>query len=123
MPDSILTIGRAVFNNCTQIESIILSNKLTTIGDFSFANCAKLESIIIPISVINMGSYVFNSCNTKVFCEQETLPETDNWSNGWLYNSSGYEIKSVAYWYKETKPVEEGNFWYYNEKNIPQIWE
>lgn len=122
MPNSILKIGESAFNSCTQLESIILSNNLTTIEDFAFSNCVKLESIIIPISVTNMGSYVFSGDNAKIFCEQSSLPEPEDWSNGWLFNSSGYEIKSTAYWYRENTPLEEGNFWHYNNDGKIEIW-
>lgn len=122
LPNSILSIGESAFNNCTQLESVILSNNLTTIADFAFSNCVKLESIIIPISVTNMGSYVFSSDNAKIFCEQSSLPEPEDWSNGWLFNSSGYEIKSTAYWYRENTPLEEGNFWHYNNDGEIEIW-
>lgn len=48
--------------NCTNLESIIMSDSLTSIGDFAFQNCRGLTSITIPDSVTSIGDCAFAYC-------------------------------------------------------------
>ena len=57
------------FNNCINLQSIILPKNLTKIEDFAFRGCKNLTSITIPSSVTAIGetnswnSYPFYGCS------------------------------------------------------------
>lgn len=55
--------GSEVFENCKELESVILPNDITILTGRSFANCTNLTSINIPDSVEEICGGVFNGCS------------------------------------------------------------
>lgn len=113
IPDSVTSIGAYAFSDCSGLTSITIPDGVTSIGSCAFSNCNGLTSIIIPESVISIGTTAFGACG-KVFCEQGAKP-----LGGWVADWS-FAVKGV-YWYRDTKPTEEGNFWHYVDGE-PVIW-
>ena len=72
MPEGLTTIGRGIFENCTNLRSIELSKSLTTIEDSAFENCSSLtETLKIPKQVKTIGSDAFkNTSLTKLDCSE-----------------------------------------------------
>lgn len=107
-----ISIGKMAFSGCYNLSNINIPSSVTNIESDAFKGCTSLTTIIIPNSVTSIGSFAFSGCK-KVFCEQgaELLDWDADWSSG---------VESV-YWYRETKPTEEGNFWHYVDGE-PVIW-
>ena len=62
-PDTLETIGTALFNNCTSLKKVDLSNtKIQEIPQECFKNCTSLETVIFPATVTSMGDRVFVGC-------------------------------------------------------------
>lgn len=74
MPDTITTMRRAAFQNCTSLETVKLSNNLTDMGDYymitqndgceNFAGCTSLKEITIPSSLKQIPYYCFADCTS-----------------------------------------------------------
>ena len=47
-PDSITRIGNEAFQNCSKLESVVLSKNLEKIGASAFENCTKLTEVELP---------------------------------------------------------------------------
>ena len=47
-PDSITRIGNEAFQNCSNLESVVLSKKLEKIGESAFENCTKITEVELP---------------------------------------------------------------------------
>lgn len=84
MPNTITTLGTAVFHNCVALEEVVLSDnitaipqqafesciikkinlpsKLETIGHSAFLKCELLEEIIFPETLTSIGTIAFNRC-------------------------------------------------------------
>lgn len=64
IPNSVTTIEREAFSNCTELKgSLTLSNSLKTIGDKAFYNCNRLNgSLTIPNTVTTIGISAFEKC-------------------------------------------------------------
>ena len=64
IPNSVTTIEREAFSNCTELKgSLTLSNSLKTIGDKAFYNCNSLNgSLTIPNTVTTIGISAFEKC-------------------------------------------------------------
>ena len=60
-PDSVRTIEDYAFYNCTGLTEAGLNNGITDIGYSAFYNCG-FTSLVIPDSVRNIGAYAFGSC-------------------------------------------------------------
>ncbi len=93
--NNVVTIGNAVFQDCTNLSSITLSNTLTTISSRALQNLA-ITSIIIPASVTSIGEYAISSCSnlTSIIFEGDrpTIESTgvyENASDAIIYYYSG----------------------------------
>ena len=78
VPESVVTLGNYVFNNCTQLASVTLPSSLTEIGLYAFKNCAELVSVTIPASVSSIGNKAFEKCEkltSVTFAEGSKLSE------------------------------------------------
>ncbi|MCL1857635.1 MAG: leucine-rich repeat protein [Oscillospiraceae bacterium] len=62
VPESITVIGDLAFNNCVDLENIIMHNGITRIGVLAFQNCINLTDITIPGSVETIESRTFKNC-------------------------------------------------------------
>jgi hypothetical protein len=61
--NKVTSIERNAFYNCTQIETIKLSNIITSVGSQSFMNCSGIKgNLSIPASVKLIGSEAFKGC-------------------------------------------------------------
>lgn len=70
------------FENCVNIEEIILPNTLLAIEGYAFKGCTGLRFIHIPASVEKMFNNVFDSCtNIVIYCE--AVSEPSGWYSNW----------------------------------------
>ena len=63
IPNSVTSIGYAVFYNCSGLTSITIPNSVTSIGNSAFRNCIGLKSVKIPNSVTSIGDDAFIYCS------------------------------------------------------------
>ena len=64
IPNTVTTIGKYAFLDCSSLKSITIPNSVTTIGAAAFYYCTSLESLTIPNSVKTIGSQAFESCSS-----------------------------------------------------------
>ena len=60
IPESVKSINKYAFSNCTDLTSIIIPEGVTNIDQEAFAGCSNLQSITIPESVIAIGINAFS---------------------------------------------------------------
>ena len=59
IPDSVIRIGEATFEDCTYLQRIRLPQKLTVLESEMFHGCKKLRTIVLPDSLIKIKADVF----------------------------------------------------------------
>ena len=64
IPDTVTSISKNAFRNCTNLTSINIPNGVTSIGGSAFNSCSGLTSITIPESVTSIGDYTFYYCSS-----------------------------------------------------------
>ena len=72
IPEGVTEIQSYAFNECTDVNNIILPSTLTKINDTAFQFLEHLREISIPDSVTELGRDVFYSCTSL---EQVKLPK------------------------------------------------
>lgn len=81
-------INISAFEDCENLESVVIPNGVTTINNSAFRNCSKLKSISIPSSVSTIGDSAFYYCanlesitvasdNVKYIAQSNCLIEID----------------------------------------------
>ena len=108
IPNSVTSIGRSAFEDCTSLTSVTIPDSVTSIGWWAFYNCSSLTSVTIGNSVTSIGYRAFYNCSslTSVYCKPTTPPTGDY--DMFHYNASGRKIyvprnsvnayKSESYW-------------------------
>lgn len=76
------------FYGCEDLRSVNCYN-LESIGESAFENCANLESVILYEGVTSVGENAFKGCTTKIHCMFDSKPEA--WSDNW--NPSNCEVE------------------------------
>ena len=131
IPSGILSIGSLAFYECSSLsfneyyDSYYLGNdenpylvlvkagysdscsinEATKIIDSSaFEHTYSLDYVIIPNNILFVGDNAFWCSEATIYCEATELPQ--EWDSDW---NSGRPV----YWYSETKPTTEGNYWHY----------
>ncbi|MDE7093848.1 MAG: leucine-rich repeat protein, partial [Oscillospiraceae bacterium] len=61
--ENMVEIELGAFYNCTALESVTISDSITTIGYNAFENCTALASITIPETVTTIENDAFKDCS------------------------------------------------------------
>ncbi len=116
----VTNIDGSAFHSCSSITSITIPEGITSIGNSTFRYCSSLTSITIPESVTSIGANAFSSCRSLESVYYAGTAE--DWA-GISINSNGnsYLTNATRYYYSETEPVEEGNYWHYVD-GVVTVW-
>lgn len=76
IPDSVTSIGKSAFSDCTGLTSITIPDSVTSIGDFAFSGCTGLKSITIPDSITSIGSEAFYNCKTIYYNAKNAITDS-----------------------------------------------
>jgi hypothetical protein len=121
IPDdgSVTIIGKNAFWGLETLTCLVIPNTVEKIGGNTFLNCRNLEWLVIGIGVKRIEHDILMDANpsVKVFY----MGSAADWEKMEIigYNcfdaiGGNYELKNAPrYYYSETQPTEEGNFWHY----------
>ena len=62
--DTITTIGKYAFQNCKQLQTVVIPNTVTEIGEHCFEYCENLHSINLPSNLKNIKAFTFAECKS-----------------------------------------------------------
>lgn len=112
LPEGIKSIKKSAFNRCSNLESIIIPDTVTSIGEYAFSKCESLISIVFPNTLSTIEYYTFYGCEslTEVYYFGSSA-EWESMFIGVYGNETLFNI--TTYYYSETEPTEEGNYWHY----------
>lgn len=70
------SIDNYAFEDCAQLETVVLGKNVTSIGGNTFSNCTKLQNIVIPDAVTSIGFNAFQNCSAMTFAKIGSGVET-----------------------------------------------
>ena len=121
LPESFIIIGEGTFAACSKLSNIVFGNNLETIVSNAFRYCESLQELILPVSLKTIGENAFadcNSLNTIYYCGNN-----EEWGKVSISSGNDPITNSNVYFYTETEPTIEGNYWHYDENGNPVVWE
>ena len=120
IPNSVTSIGSSAFENCSKLAFASLGESVEQIGEFAFMDCTELSEIVIQIKVASIAYSAFDNCS-----KLETVYYTgtaEDWDKILIENYNAELVEATRYYYSETEPADDGNFWHYVE-DVPAKWE
>lgn len=100
---------------------VIVCGVLTWLNKGAFSGCSGLTSVTIGNGVISIGSSVFSGCAwlDKIYYQGTA----EDWNRIDIENTYNDKLTSATrYYYSETKPTENGNYWHYNDNGEIEEW-
>ena len=115
IPEGITSIGPLTFYDCVSLASVTIPEGVKSIAVGAFENCIGLNSITIPASVTVISDYAFNGCIglKSVYYKGGK----SDWEKVGIYSNNDYLSFATVYYYSETKPAEDINYWYYDQSD------
>lgn len=99
--DTVNSVGRDVFRDCTNLVDIDFGCGITEIHGDAFWNCDRLEEIVIPDSVTTIGNYAFGCCrNLTSITMGSGVTSIDSYSFDGCSKLNKVVIYDLAAWLK-----------------------
>jgi hypothetical protein len=93
---------------------------MANIGSATFQGCDALESIVIGIGVKTVAGSAFAECVAfKTVFYRGTVSDRENINIEAESNKA--LMDATWYYYSETKPTVQGNYWHYVD-GVPTVW-
>ena len=118
--EGVTSIGDAAFFDCDSLTSVEIPDSVTSIGNSAFCDCAKLTSVVIGDSVTSIGYEAFGYCESLTDVYYKGTAEA--WDLITIASNNEYLTNATRYYYSETQPTEEGNWWHYDENGEVAVW-
>ena len=109
LPAELTEISTGAFSGCVKLSSLDINGKLEKISKNSFSFCPRLSYVILSESVKEIEGNAFEKTIVYSLCAAKP--------SGWAETIS----KSDIYFYSETDPIFEGNYWHYTN-GVPTSW-
>ena len=91
IPNSVTSIGKSAFSDCSSLISISIPNSVTSIGDYAFSWCESLTSISIEATTPpTLGTSVFYRTNlAAIYIPDNTLSAyKEAWGTDYIFVNS-----------------------------------
>jgi hypothetical protein len=120
IPDSVTSIEMYAFNYCDNLTNVKIPDGVTGIEMSTFNGCYKLKTVIIGSGVTYISDSAFGECerlSTVYYHGTES-----EWAEIEMGYANGIFKYATRYYYSESTPTTEGNFWHYDENGEPVLW-
>lgn len=115
-------IGDYAFNGCVNLKSVEIGEGVTIIGNFfAFTYCSSLESVVIPVSTTCIGLSTFSGCTSLKSVYYKGTEES--WNNITIVPDYTELLNATRYYYSESEPTGEGNYWHYDNNGNVAVWQ
>ena len=115
-----LYYAKNLYLNGNLVTELTIPDGVSSIGNYAFQYCTSLTSITIPDSVTSIGSSAFSGCaslDTVYYAGTEA-----EWSKISIDSYNSNLTSATRYYYSETEPTTDGNYWHYDENGEVVVW-
>ena len=121
LPDSVKEIGLEAFAGCEAMTEAVLGRGVERIGYRAFYQCYALSGILLPESVTTIEKCAFERCHGLQKIYYGGTQEA--WGRIAIAEGSPALASATVYFYSETPPTGEGNFWHCGADGVIEEWQ
>lgn len=131
-PKGITKIGSRAFAGCKSLSHITIPEGVTMIDCYAFFDCINLKSVVLPACLKTIMRSAFGHCpldtvfyggNKETLKTVKTFDSIKCMAEEWNQSVTNKRLlDAVYYFYSETKPTDEGNYWHFNASRKPVVW-
>lgn len=114
IPGYITELPQSLLRGCTKLSSVTLEEGVTKLNNYVFRDCSALTSIVLPASLTSMTSSAFSYSGIEVYYYAGSAEQL-------AASSLTAAVKNAAYTYSAEAPINDGNFWHYEEGAVA-VW-
>ena len=116
LPATLKVIDECAFWGCDNLLSLVIPDAVYYVGMGAFEYCVSLAQVVVGSAVKTLDSYAFYGCEAleEVFYKGDATAFASVTVNG----NNDYFNEATLYYYSETTPETDGNFWCYDNGEI-----
>jgi hypothetical protein len=109
-----------LYVNGELVTELVIPNDVITIKNYAFYCLDGITSVVIGNSVTSIGYKAFSGCSS--LAEVYYNGSAAEWNSIYIHYYDNDPLKNATrYYYSESHPIEEGNFWHWVD-GVPTIW-
>ena len=98
---------------------MVIGGSVTHIANCAFEFCSNITSATIGDNVNSIGECAFSICSSITFVYYNSTE--DSWDNITISPNNTDLENATRYYYSETQPTTEANYWHYVD-GVPTVW-
>lgn len=106
----VVAIDNRAFNECSTLQTVIISEGITSIGNYAFYRCTNLTTISIPNSISFVGDNAFLSCSRLSYNSYSNCSYLGNSTKPYLVLVSGSKSKTSVTIHSNCVVIYDGAF-------------
>lgn len=115
------TIPYRCFFGASSLITIDIPEGVTVIEEDAFASCTAMQTIVLPstLTTIENSAFLDASSIAAIFFKgtEEQFDAID------ISDNNDIMLSAKVFFYSETQPTENGDFWHYDRSNTPVLWQ
>ena len=107
------------FVDCKALKTLDLPEGITVIEENAFEGCSSMLTIVMPSTLTTIENRAFESAALKTIFFKGTEAQFDAIE---IADGNDKVLDAKVYYYSETEPTTQGDFWHYDKSNSPVTW-
>lgn len=88
LPEKLQTVSWGTFSGCSKLHSVKLNGNLKKIEGYAFSQCEALKELVIPEGVESIGGSAFDYQHLESLYLPQSIRDIDNEPFGWIHGKT-----------------------------------
>ena len=120
--NTVTSIGKEAFKECSNLQNVTLPESLTSIGQYAFAGCSEFTSVTLPAKLETLGERSFDGTTklTEIIIKSVALKDINNsyGANGQPFYGAGTSAGGITVTFAEGCTKVPGHIFYTRDNGV-----